>query len=325
MKVAEYRFPAVKSRASKINLYALGDVHIGALNCAEKQFRKVVKMIADSPNSYWIGGGDYIDAIILQDQKRFDPSSLPNWILAANMEDISARIADGGAPDDVARDIMRMVSKNSRKKLADMVAAERDRFLEITAPIHDRCIGLLEGNHEYSIMKYHNRDLMGDLATGIGVSNLTDCTFMRLRFERIKGTRATSNNDVANIRLFAAHGMGGGRTPGAEPNHLARLANDKECELVLRGHSHTQFIAPPIARLTLPKAGALGEEAESTICRAANWGCFVRTYAAGPSTYASRATYPVRPLSTVRVVITPFRNVNNRNRPKLIIEEVEMY
>jgi hypothetical protein len=325
MKVAEYRFPPVKSRASKIHLYALGDVHIGALNCAEKQFKKVVKEIADDPNAYWLGGGDYIDAIILQDQKRFDPSTLPNWILAAHVDDIAARVEQGGEPEEVARDIMRMVSKNSRKKLADMVAAERDRFLDLTKPIHDRCIGLLEGNHEYSIMKYHNRNLMEDFATGIGTTSLSDCTFMRLRFERQKGKGKKSANDVANVRLFAAHGMGGGRTPGAEPNHLARLSNDKECELVLRGHSHTQFIAPPIARLTIPTAGALGEEAESTICRAANWGCFVRTYAAGPSTYASRATYPVRPLSTIRVTITPFRNVNNRTRPKVIIEEVEMY
>jgi predicted phosphodiesterase len=321
MKVIEHRFPSVKSRTTTVKLYPLGDVHIGALNCAEKQFRRLVKEIEADPNAYWFGGGDYIDAIILQDQKRFDPNVLPDWMLASHKTDVCERVTKGGDPDAVASDIVSMLSRNSRKKLSDIVAAERDRFLDITRPIHSKCIGLLEGNHEYSIMKYHNRDIMNDMATTIGAPNLTDCAFIRLKFERAK---QKTFSEVATVRLFAAHGNGGGRTPGAEPNHLARLANDKECELVLRGHSHTQCISPPIARLTIPKSGVLDEEADSTVCHVANWGCFVRTYAAGPSTYASRSTYPVRPLSTIRVTITPFRERYGRTRPLIVIEEVDM-
>lgn len=321
MKVMEYKFPAVKSRTHKFHLYALGDVHIGAMNCAENQFRKVVRTIAKDKNAYWVGGGDYIDAVILQDQKRFDPNVLPSWLLSAHINDIKRMIRKGGDTDKVADDIMKLISGSSRKKLADMVAAQRDRFIEITKPIHNKCIGLIEGNHEYAVMKYHNRSIMSDLSAAIGAPELTDCCFVRMRFTRAKAGAP----EIANVRMFACHGHGGGRTPGAEPNHLARLAQDKTCELVLRGHSHTQFILPPVARMTLPTNGPLNEEAESTILRAANWGCFLRTYAAGPSTYASRATYPVRPLSTIRVVITPFRMVKTRTRPRILIEEFEMY
>jgi hypothetical protein len=321
MRVMEFQFPRVDSRTDSFSLYPLGDVHIGALNCAESAFRRVIKMIKEDQNAYWIGGGDYLDAVILQDQKRFDPSTLPGWLLAGHVNDIRATIEDGGSPEELAEKIMSMISKNSRQKLSDMVKAQRDRFLSITAPIHNKCIGLIEGNHEYSIMKYHNRSVMDELAESIGAPNLTDCAFLRFRFTRNCGEK----DAVSNVRAFICHGHGGGRTPGAEPNHLARLAADKECELVLRGHSHTQHILPPIARMTLPTGGPLGDEAESTICRAANWGTFVKTYASGPSTYASRATYPVRPLSTVRVDITPFRSVGNRTRPKVIIAELEMY
>jgi hypothetical protein len=296
MKVLEYRVPAVKSRASTFTLYPLGDVHIGALNCAEKQFRRVVRMIRDDDNAFWFGGGDVLDSVILQDQKRFDPAVLPSWMLT-------------GRADKV------------RDRLADMVAAERDRFVSIVEPIKDKCVGLMEGNHEYSIMKHHNRNLMNELCDALDTVNLTDCCFVRFKFEREK----PGFNDSITVRMFATHGCGGGRTPGAEPNNLHRLASDKVCELVLRGHSHTQHILPPVARLTIPTSGALNGEAESTILRAANWGCYLRTYAAGPSTYDSRAQYPVRPLSTVNVTITPFRQVHGRTRPKVNINELEMY
>lgn len=296
MKVMEYRFPAVSTRSATFTIYPLGDVHIGALNCGEKQFRRVVKMIQEDPNAYWFGGGDMLDAVIIQDQKRFDPNTLPDWMLQG-------------------------AASSTRKRLKDILAAQQRRFVSIVEPIKDKCIGLMEGNHEYSLMKYHNRDVMDDICDELDTVNLTDCCFLRLKFERMKGDGA---NDSITVRLFAAHGNGGGRTVGSEPNHLSRLAQDKVCELVLRGHSHTQHILPPIARLTIPTQGVLGEEAEATVMRAANWGTYLKTYAAGPSTYDSRATYPVRPLSTIRIPITPFRVRGDRTRPKILIEELEL-
>lgn len=295
MKVLEYKLPSVTTRTAAFKIYPLGDVHIGALNCAEKEFKNLVKMIENDETAFWFGGGDALDAVILQDQKRFDPKSLPSWMLKGNTDKI-------------------------RDRLGDMVAAQRDRFLEMVEPIKDKCIGLIEGNHEYSIMKYHNRALMNELCEGLDTVNLTDCCFIRFKFERTTG----NSSSVSHVRMFAAHGSGGGRTAGSEPNHLARLANDKICELVLRGHSHVQHILPPIARLTIPNCGALIAEPESTIVRAANWGCFLRTYASGPSTYDSRATYPVRPLSTIRVHIQPFREIHGKTRPKVTIEELEL-
>lgn len=296
MKVLEYSLPAVTSRSAAFTIYPLGDVHIGAMNCGEKQFVKVVKMIKDDPTAYWFGGGDLLDAVILQDQKRFDPNSLPSWMLTGS-------------------------STSVRKNLRDILAAQKARLLGILEPIKEKCIGLIEGNHEYSIMKYHNRDLMTDLCDALDTVNLTDCCFVRFKFSREKGD---ASPDTITVRMFAAHGHGGGRTAGSEPNHLARLASDKVCELVLRGHSHTQYIMPPLARLTIPTAGTLSEDAASTILRAANWGCYLRTYASGPSTYDSRATYPVRPMSTVRVHITPFRVKGMRTQPKVTIEELEL-
>lgn len=251
-----------------------------------------------------IGVTGNCDAVILQDSKRFEPSVLPDWMLTGNPNDI-------------------------RKKVGDMIEAQRDRALTMLMPIKDKCMGLIEGNHEHSIMKHHNRDLMANMCRRLNTDNLTDCCFIRLRFARFTHD---ANTSVINLRMFATHGHGGGRTAGAEPNHLSRLALDKDCEIVLRGHSHTQHILPPIARLSIPTNGRLLEEPTAWTMRVANWGCYLRTYAAGPGTYDSRATYPVRPLSTVRVVIKPFHvstiTTKNRrsvlDRPKITIEEMEM-
>ena len=113
--------------------------------------------------------------------------------------------------------------------------------------------------------------------------------------------------------MFITHGHGGGRTSGAEPNSLYRLAADKGVDIVLKGHSHTYCIHPPIPMLYIPSGGALPSEARVKYKYAANWGALVLTYQDGPGTYASRANYPVRPMYTVQTIIKPFHFDNAGN------------
>lgn len=263
-----------KQRDTQWRIYALGDLHIGALNCAEDKIRAIVDKIAKDPNARWFGGGDMMDLVILNDAKRFDVSILPDWMVE-------------GLP-----------AEQVKASLSDMVGAQVERLKDILAPIKNKCLGLIEGNHEYNIKKYHNRDVMPHLCDYFDAPNLTDCAYVRLNFKC--GVAQSS------IRVFITHGHGGGRTSGAEPNSLYRLAADKECEVILKGHSHTFCIHPPIPMLTIPKGGKLGQELSTYDKFAGNWGAFVYTYQQGPSTYASRANYPVRPMYTLEVVIAPF-------------------
>jgi hypothetical protein len=292
MKLLDYRHPELAGDPV-ITLYALGDVHIGALNCALPHFKAVLREIDQDPYALWFGGGDIVDAILPQDQKRFDPGTLPDWMLK-------------GKPDAI------------RMRLKDMIASEVGMAKDLLHGIRGKCLGLIEGNHEFEVMKRHNRDVTRELCDSLGVPHLTDCFFARLLFKKA--------GHVASCKLYAAHGCGGGRTPGAEAGHLARMAADKDADIVLRGHSHTQFILPPLVRLSVPSRGALGAETTSRAVRAANWGCYLKTLAAGPSTYDSRAQYPARPLSTVRVRIRPFYKEPGgvRMRPRITMEEMEM-
>lgn len=287
MRVLE-RDIQINKQTDLVRIYPVGDVHVGALNFAEKQFKTYVNKISADKDGYWIGGGDMLDAVILQDQKRFNPNNIPDWMLNSSPEE-------------------------ARLKLSDILKAQMDYLYHLLDPIKDKCLGLIEGNHEYSIAHYHNRDLMSEVAERFNTDNLTDCAFIRLNLKHKYSKKRSA------IRIFITHGHGGGRTAGAEPNHLARLSQDKDCEVVLRGHSHTFTIVPPIPRLTIPLEGELGKEADVNVIRAANWGCWLLSYATGPSTYDSRATYPVRPMCASVVEIQPF---TEDGVPEIVIKEL---
>lgn len=297
MKLLELPFET-SSRSDTIKIYPLGDIHVGALNCAEDKLKGVVKLIAADPNAYWIGGGDYLDAVILNDSKRFDPTVVPDWMLEKG-------------------------PKESRLNLTDMLTAQKKRFFKILAPVRDRCLGLIEGNHEYSIMKHHNRNLMQELCEhftlkGEPVQDLSDCAFVRLKFRRTGGATNV-------VRMFICHGNGGGRSTSAETNGLYRLASDKECDIVLRGHSHSYCIHPPIPMLSIPSRGEMPAQPTVYDKHAANWGAYVYTYAPGPSTYASRANYPLRPMYTVGITIRPHAlNSRGVELPAIEMREVKL-
>ena len=297
MKLMEYSFES-KTRAYDFFLYPIGDIHVGAVNCAEDKLQRLVKLIASKKNAYWIGGGDMLDAVIFNDSKRFDPSVLPDWMLENQS------------------------GERVRKNLEDMLDAQMKRFYQLMAPIKDRCLGLIEGNHEYSMMKHHNRNLMAEMSKHFNAPDLTDCAFLRFRFKRGLHT--------STVRGFITHGHGGGRTSGAEPNILYRLAADKEVDFVFKGHSHAYCIHAPIPVLSIPSSGAMPTDPTVYDKFAANWGSFLLTYKSGPSTYASRANYPVRPMYTVECHIRP--HVSQRikldhtkqDRPQIELNQVRL-
>lgn len=258
-------------------LYVIGDVHIGAFNCAESHLKQYIQYIKNDEQSLWVGGGDYCDCVTPGDAKRFDVSSLPDWMLT-------------GGPVTI------------REQLRDMAKQERERFIELVEPIRNKCIGLLEGNHEHSLMQYAHNGHHYLMCDELDVPNLTDTAMIRLNF------RKQSGNGGASILLFIVHGWGGGRTAGAEPNHLDRLRKIAEADIFLRGHSHIFDIEPIQIKLYIPRKGALPDELMQHEVHSANWGCWLKSYAVGPPTYDSRANYPPRPLRALQVEIKPQHN-----------------
>jgi len=278
----------LKTKSDVVYIFPLGDTHIGTFNCAEGHIRQYVQYIKNKPNAYWIGGGDYCDFITPSDTRRFDVRSLADWLFVGEAVTI-------------------------KEALLDIAKQQRERFCEMVEPIKDKCLGLIEGNHEYDIMRTTHNGQHYVMCDELGVPNLTDAAFVRLNF-KIKGGCGRS------IKIFIVHGWGGGRSTGAEPNHLLRLGQIADADIHLRGHSHTFRIEPPEVHLWIPDSGALPDECYQRVIRKGNWGCWVLGYAVGPSTYDSRRNYQPRPLQAMEISIKPFHNIRYKTCGKVAIQ-----
>jgi len=263
-------------RSDTFEIYPLGDLHIGSRGCAEQHLRRHIGRIVKNPRAYAIGGGDWLNAILPGDSKRFDFDSLPDWMFEGEAETI-------------------------RDRMKDVLTQQRKRLKQILSPIPaERWIGAIEGNHEFAISKYHNRDLHHGLCADMGIENLTDQALIRLRFVRPPRAKAT-------VILYIRHGYGGGRTRGAEANKVGRMIDEWEiADICFTGHTHTFRIEPPKPVLEIPRSKKLPAECTCRYRWGANWGCWVRSHAAGPAGYASRACYPARPLLSCFASIKPF-------------------
>ena len=264
-----------KGRSDTFEIIPIGDIHIGARSCAEKPLKKMIKEIAGNPNTYVIGGGDWLDAIKPQDSKRFDYDTLPDWMLEGD-------------------------AVNVREKLNDIIKQQYERTIGIFEPLSPgQLIGLVEGNHEFTIRKHYNQDVHAGLCRRLNTENLTDEALIRLRFKR--------GSAIITIIIYIRHGYGGGRTAGAEPNKLDRMLAEWECaDICFTGHTHCYDILPPKPVLEIPRNGKLLSECTCRYRWAGNWGCWLYSHPSGESSYSSRACYPARPLLSCKAVIRPF-------------------
>lgn len=202
-------------------LFPLSDLHLGAAACDEKLLRAHIDLIKEMPNARWLGGGDYIEAIVRKDQKRaFEP--------------IMAKWCHGKQ---------------------DIVGAQRDYAIDLLAPIADKCIGLVEGNHEAAIHKHQERNVYGEIVKAIaekagkkpeelalGVNG-----FIRLAFHFMgEGGRGAAWPFI----IYTHHGYGGGSLAGGHALALQRVLNQYECHIAIMGHRHVrQTIVQPYTKL----------------------------------------------------------------------------
>ena len=107
-----------------------------------------MEWIADKENTFWIGMGDYIEAINYTD-KRFDPSTVENKYL---------------------------------KNLDNVVEMQMHEFEKIMQPIIHKCIGLHTGNHEETIRLRYHVDVVKTLCKEWDVPYLAYSAFTRMKF-----------------------------------------------------------------------------------------------------------------------------------------------
>jgi len=185
-------------RGECFGIVPIGDIHLGHVGCDIKRLKDLVDWIANKENTFWIGLGDYIDAINYLDA-RFDPRTID--MTRADMDKI--------------------------------IQVQTERILDILEPIKDKCLGLHRGNHEERLRRSFIFDVVYEMAKDMHLKPqqvLCDAAITRLKFKRM---RATCTFDI-----FSTHGNVGGRKGGNKINRLEDLMGYVIADVYLIAHSH---------------------------------------------------------------------------------------
>ena len=288
-------------RSDRVEIFPFYDCHIGKRNFAEDKFlaqrREILKRAA-MPNRQVLIllGGDICDVIKPQDI-RFDFNDLPDWILEGSASDI-------------------------KKKLNDIAKAQTDHAVNLFEPLQPYILGSIEANHDKCVRKRYNCDTHADFCKMLNIQSMTDEAIIRIRFKR----RATAASQV--IKIYMRHGYGGGRTPGTEPNKVARMMADgvaADCDICLTGHTHTYCNPEPQPIMWIPDRGKLPARLPVKYRFGLNPGCWLYSHLVGPGSYESAACYPTRAMMTCKIVIWPFysQTISGQflERPKIELRE----
>lgn len=241
-------------RDGYMDLWPLGDVHIGHRAADEQAFSRVVARIAADPNAYWVGMGDAIDAVGLRDP-RFSAGELAPWIRPVHLK--------------------------------DLIAAQRDRYLELIDPIRHKCLAVLYGNHERTIHKYNERHVHSEIVSAIKPAtpwadeslDLGYTGFLLLKYKRAGVASRT-------VRVWLHHGAGGGRLKGAKALGLQRIAWSFDCDLAIHGHVHDEVIEP-VNRVGVTTSGKLYNHRTMAFVS----GTFMRSWHEDGAAYSEQALY----------------------------------
>lgn len=209
--VHEYKKPT-----EKFILVWIGDVHAGNKGCDKPRFERVIEWT----NAYadaWIGMGDWADAIVSSDKRRFNWKSLDKSL---------------STPDRQYKWI--------REKLR---------------PLAPKCAGLMVGNHDYELEKYHHHDYVTELAEDLDILDFkmpyeeddgeyTECAgFTKFIFDR------TTGNHYRKLEVFSHHGRTKSTTLAGKINALRKMVEiARDADVFAMGHMHLkhEFYLPYI-------------------------------------------------------------------------------
>jgi len=185
------------SRSDTFTIYPIGDAHLGQKQVAEDKLRRKVEEIGTIKNALWLGMGDLGDCILPHD-KRWDLGLVSDWV--------------------------------KKQNIAESV---RQRIKGIFLPVSAKCLGLLDGNHEYNFKLYSQYDMTGNLCQDLGVAYGGYQCFIILTFKR-KGSKESHV-----VKIHAWHGAGAAQSEGAQLLRLKRLVKEFDASIYFMGHLHS--------------------------------------------------------------------------------------
>ena len=132
--------------------------------------------------------------------------------------------------------------------------------VKIFAPIKDKIIAVLPGNHEHRIYKTDGIDITEILCHQLGIVDKYSPTTALLFVRFGKGAE---HNRMQCYTIYATHGSGGGRREGGKINRLADLAGIVDADIYIHSHTHlpavfkTNFFRPSMANSSVAEVTKL--------------------------------------------------------------------
>lgn len=194
-------------RRECLNLYFVGDAHVGALACDEKAIAELAATIAADEDAAVIGLGDFIEAIGYHD-RRFDPREM--------MEPI--------APEH----------------LENPFYCQALRFCKLWESTKGKWLGVIRGNHESKALSNYHFDAVAVIAERLGckyIGGSDEGGWLLLRL--FDGDKLRNR-----VKVFVQHGWGGGELRGGDALKLQRVLWRKDADIVAFGHSHRPMAFP---------------------------------------------------------------------------------
>lgn len=271
MQIIEHE-TEIKSRSEHLTLVPLGDTHLGTKNCDEELFQREIDFIKRNPNTYWVFMGDACEFINISDP-RWD-TNVAEWIHVENLN--------------------------------NLVKVQADKFLEYVYPIHHKCMGVLEGNHEEKVRSRYHFSPTDYIAMELGVPNLSNVCMIRWRILR-KSMGTNKQPAMRNIVIYANHGSGGGRFIGGKINKLIQTCIGFDADIYLMGHVHEKLVHE------IPRLQIYGYGENMRLIHHTRYfiltGTFLKAYQQNSRSYAEPKMYNPTSLGAMHIKIKPFPNV----------------
>ena len=246
------------SATEPVTLIPISDIHMGNVGCDVDKLKATVQWIKDN-GAYTVLLGDQIDAIIGGDKRYENDSMHPDFL----------------------------------GSLDNLPYAQTAAVAKILKPIKDQILGVMGGNHEFTVKNHYSFDSTAVLADMLDAPKMTDPAFLRLRLRR-------TTTSVFTVDIFCTHGLalGGGRKIGGKLNNLRDLAAGFHGDIFLAGHTHQLFTVAD--RYIYPNQKG---EVEYRTRTYVNTGSFQRTYNLDDDidTWASRKAFMPEKTGVARI------------------------
>jgi len=272
----------------KLNIYFLGDTHEGNCNHADTELKEAVRIILNDPGGYWIGMGDYVEAINSKDP-RFNPVEIAEYYRLKDLKDLP-------------------------KKQADYIFAK-------LKPIEGKCLALLIGNHEESYMRHggfdvydYFRNLFSTSAHNPGHAppKLGYVGFYRIILSQPK------SDAHYKVDIALNHGIGGGGYREGYPiNKVHDCFRWVDAEICVMGHIHA--LVEDSKKIQGVNNAVNLDKRERFY---GSSGCFLWTFQEGKTNYFEHKGKNESDMGMLKAEIT--QTHPRHNKPRIKLEKIKL-